>query len=531
MARFTFRQCAKEAAMLEIKLDLTALEPLVLTDGSAEGMAHQTLAYIPGNMLLGALASRWIKAHPGVCPDDDPQFQLLFLSGEVSFGHAYPLAEKTATVPIPESYRRIKNRPDLPKIGAEGGDYFVCNSIRLDPESSREIFGDDEHPKLKRMSAGFMDPSTLRKPDLQQVWNVHVALGRQRFSIEKQLFGFSALAAGTKFQATVLCKSGDAAAALEKLLSRDSRLRLGHSRSAGYGLASCRSANAAEFSPPQVRGQKMVFFLLSQYLPWPAWETPLPNLLAAIEKLAGAKPIASDIRGSYCTIQGFNSLWNKPRAGRCGLSPGSVLVLEYDREISLPEFLNLGADQREGYGRILVNPPFLAKARPEIAPFASSPVSSAALPECGLTPGLVLVRERALKDMAGQQAISWLDNAEWKKFLVSVRNLDRPTRSQRNNLRDLTPDQFRAMLAKTPGEQWREALCYCPFTKRRETLADCVSILLDQAAFNKEFPAIKPVLPGGALSEAEQKLYASRSHRLFILHLLAMWTKTGRNRS
>ena len=45
--------------MKVIKLKLEALQPLVITDGTTEGQTHRTLEYIPGNMLLGALAGAW----------------------------------------------------------------------------------------------------------------------------------------------------------------------------------------------------------------------------------------------------------------------------------------------------------------------------------------------------------------------------------------------------------------------------------------------------------------------------------------
>lgn len=82
-------------------LTLTAREPLVITDGSAESMAHQTLHHIPGNMLLGAFASAWIAAHPKDIPDDSPEFRALFLDGRVEWGSACPLVADRPTVPVP----------------------------------------------------------------------------------------------------------------------------------------------------------------------------------------------------------------------------------------------------------------------------------------------------------------------------------------------------------------------------------------------------------------------------------------------
>lgn len=54
------------------------MQPLVITDGTTEGQTHKTLEYIPGNMLLGALASAWKRNNPNVTPDDSDEFNNLF---------------------------------------------------------------------------------------------------------------------------------------------------------------------------------------------------------------------------------------------------------------------------------------------------------------------------------------------------------------------------------------------------------------------------------------------------------------------
>lgn len=43
------------------KIYVKALEPLVITDGTSEGMSHCSLNYIPGNKILGAMVEKWKK--------------------------------------------------------------------------------------------------------------------------------------------------------------------------------------------------------------------------------------------------------------------------------------------------------------------------------------------------------------------------------------------------------------------------------------------------------------------------------------
>ena len=80
--------------MKVIKLKIEALQPLVITDGTTEGQTHKTLEYIPGNMILGALATAWKRNNPNVIPDDSGEFCNLFLSSKVKWGHAFPLADR-----------------------------------------------------------------------------------------------------------------------------------------------------------------------------------------------------------------------------------------------------------------------------------------------------------------------------------------------------------------------------------------------------------------------------------------------------
>ena len=87
-----------------LKIKIKALEPLVITDGSAESMAHSTLEYIPGNKLLGAMAFKWVSENKNERADDNPEFVNMFLNGAVEWGHAYPLAMGEETIPVPLSY-------------------------------------------------------------------------------------------------------------------------------------------------------------------------------------------------------------------------------------------------------------------------------------------------------------------------------------------------------------------------------------------------------------------------------------------
>ncbi len=91
--------------MKQYELNLEALDQLVLTDGSSEGMSHQTLDYIPGNMLLGAFVNLWKQLHKGEQTDGNPVFEDLFLNGTVKWGNACPMVGERSSVPLPVSFQ------------------------------------------------------------------------------------------------------------------------------------------------------------------------------------------------------------------------------------------------------------------------------------------------------------------------------------------------------------------------------------------------------------------------------------------
>lgn len=536
--------------MKTFELDLIALEPLVITSGSAESMAHECLGYIPGNMLLGAFAARWIAAHPGDNPDDSEDFRRLFLDGAVSWGHALPLCGEHATVPVPRCYMRVKNHPSLPEHGEydKTKNYFVFNVIAFNNgEGTQEVWkkifpNSQENIKTKKLPPDFMDPQSLHLASQRRVWNTHVALDKQRSAMEGQLFGYSAIAPGSHFRSIVEYSENVAEKELAHLLGQYSELSVGHSRSAGYGrvkMAFCpgRQAQARRF---QNNGRKCRFFFLSQYLPKPEWENPYESFLNELEKMFADNNaiVRAECRsfGDFTEIQGFSGIWKRPRTARTGLAMGTVIEVEFDKELSADYeflkkgYLRLGSGQIEGYGRILINPDFLARDIPKIGgeedKEAGKARYEAGLDACG-SPLWQVWRQRSMARLAQDQARAWLGKPAWSAFLESVKRLPKPTASQRNHLRNIDKNRFAELLEKTPGKQWEQAVCANPFNggKGNVYLSEVILRLLDIEKFLELFPVEKGArkLPGGPPDKEEEDRFDRHAHKLFIRELLAEW--------
>lgn len=524
--------------MKKLRLTLTAREPLVITSGSAESMAHECLGYVPGNMILGALASNWIRLHPDALPDDDPVFRRLFLDGDVSYGHALPLCEGQSSVPVPLSYMRPKNHPSLPREGEKTDDqiFMVFNmlAIKNDENAEKNILdilwkkkhSDSEKcPKLKKMPETFLHPGTLHLVNEKKVWNMHVALARQRSAVNEQLFGYSALAAGTMLASEIIC-TDEAAKDLEALLARLKNISVGHARSAGYGLGDI----TREWEKKGAAGESgkecgHTLFLLSQYLPFPSWENPLDNFCQSLCRKFGKMPKIERQHVNYQEIQGYNNLWKRPRDSRQAMCMGSVLRVNFPGPVALPCAFELGAGQIEGYGRILVDPEFLKKDLPDIGQTCVRATSQKAIPQ-GDDPILRLLRQRALERLREELVRQWLHTPEWQKFLESA-PVKLPTASQRNSLRDADKNRFEKMLEKTPGAQWKNAVAYSPFRNGKDHLDQIMLKLLNLDEF-KKMHAKDFTLPDdlpGTLTTDEKDAFAIAAHKLFLRQLVALWNK------
>lgn len=528
-----------------LRLELTAMEPLVITDGSAESMAHNCLDYVPGNMLLGAFAKVWLRNNRGANPDASPAFRRLFLGGDLSWGRAVPELNGAACLPVPQCFFREKRAGGLPVHGT-GVECDVYNKLAASADSDdslqelyrREhgITDTDQKMKFRKLNDKFMSADAFCKPDLRKVWNTRVALGRKRSALEGQLFGFSALAKGTRLLAEIYCGSDAAKADLEALLPKAKHLHVGHARSSGYGRVAMAWKWLPEPAVAEQAGPLLNVYLLSPYLPAPAWEAPLENLLAQLGAAAGGKAQLEKAFISHMHVDAFNSHWQRPRDSRHGLDAGGVIQIRLPEGGKLPQALELGGENLEGFGRMLVNPAFLEKpvlyAR---AGLAEARKESLPVPDLN-NPVIKLLRERALERLARQQALAWLHDPRWQKFVETASKPPVPSASQRSAALRMKLEDFVAMLEKSAGEQWKKAVCLDPFSlnkngggQRNNHLSDIMKDLLEPQKFLAVFNADDVLLlPGGNAGKNELDKYHKQAHAAFLRELGRSWGKTAR---
>lgn len=535
-----------------VRLRIEAEEPLIITDGSAESMGHTCLGHIPGNMLLGAYAQAWKEQHKGQAPDASPEFAALFLGGGVSWGHAYPVLGDLACVPVPLSFRKDKSRGNLPQPGEEGGFCHVYDLLEVTDQEDIRAKGSDEQVKLKSLSDKFMRPDNFVCPSGSSLWNMHVAIeAKGRKAAESQLFGYASLPPGGVFECAVNCASESQAKMVLDLVASKPQVRVGHSRSAGYGGVRCTaSLGGTATGQADLKAGTHTLYLLSDYIPAHSWQDPAQALVSELEQALAVHDLV--IEKQFCShlvIAGFNSLWRLPRRSRQALGRGSVLRVRWQGQANnLPAAL--GGWQQEGYGRILLDPAFLGNARIMAGSLALTGARQAQAATRD-DPLLRAIRRRALARKAQKAATAFVNLPQLDRFVDSVAGNDKPSQSQRGNLRQLIgsrPSQewsghFRSTLGKTAGEQWKNAEAIDPYLTpfqdgKWEELHEIMLKLLSPDKFFAvgSLPemagllAFADNLPGGAADAAELEIFKADLHRLALLELLNIWEKTWRAR-
>ncbi len=539
----------------------TAEEALIISDGTSEGMKHTSLAYIPGSMLLGALATLWREKHHGQA-DEHTEFQELFLQEKTLWGHAVPICDNRPCVPVPHSWQYVKNKGRLPIFATElSHTPCIFNLLRAPdptlPTQENTTHYDkkalalwkketeQEHSKRKNVPEGFVDTHSFCAPHVQHQRHTHVAMDTlKRSAADGQLFAYQAIQRGTQLCSRIFC-TPEQEKALCNLLTQGLIFYVGHARSAGYGAVRLTALEKHEDTQalPITTGEH-VLFLTSDYFPKQSWKAPLQGLYEEIAThLHGttwlsAKSFCKDTR-----LESFNGLWKLPRATRFGIRAGSVLTFTCPQNGTLPPFL--GAWSQEGYGRFLLNPPLLQNLHiePQAQECSASPQQSLykATTTAQTWHFFPVWRRRSLERIAHAQALYvWEDTDLWKRFFKLLKD-EEPTQSQRGNIRRMVSVQspttwvrsFQEMLGKTPGKQWKEAVAYSPFVIGRESLDSImlqffnIEICTEMLQKNASTWDI-PKLAGGTMTPEEENFFQTTRHKRFILELLRRWEKEVR---
>ncbi len=532
--------------MRSVKLKLEALEPLVITNGSAEGKSHESLKYIPANMILGALAFAWRNLKHLEVGDDNEEFRHLFLDATVKWGHAYPQVNDKQTVPIPLCYQKIKNYSGLPTVdeqNAQKSRVINLSALKLENDETLRsclpndwLHRKDDVVKLKKLEQGFMCIPQLCMPNLASSYKMHVAINKDRETQQTKLFGYQSLNKGSSFISEIFCPDS-LVSSLKDLILKASEFSIGHGRNSGYGKVRAVILSDELYTVPREPAQNICkLFLLSDYISKSSWQEPLLSLQEELERyFINLEIDFESLSCLYDDLISFSGQWKLPRRTRKIIAKGSVINFSHQgQKQSLP--LAFGGFSLEGYGRYLINPDFLNE--PFLYPQdINNQIDSVVKKAVNRVNGNLIhvLRMRSLLRQSLQDAKLFVEDEAIFKFISSQNNELSLNASQRGNLRkiiNMLPQnqwlsKFEDILGKTPKAQWHNSSGASPFAGGQKfELSYIVKKFLDKQSFVERFLANKRSelqLIGGDISNSEWEFYIKEFHRHALLNLIKLW--------
>lgn len=347
--------------MTTLNFTVTLLEDVIFSERSATTGGHTTLDYLPGSAFLGYCASKLYTSLRAKAFD-------VFHSGRVRFGNAYPLTpDATPMIPVPLCWHLEKGK----SIKDHGED--IVNLINTDEIKFAEW--EKVGIQQKQIRSGYVCAKKhYLIPDRQFRLKTAIDRGKRGRSADNQLFGYESIAAGSNwyFSIDIDAGLGDGIDEQLKECLDNKTFRIGHSRTAEYGLAHVKSVNdfKASFADGSVTGNLLLIYALSDL----ALRDPMtgaPTLQPTERHFQLPQGTTFAANKSYLRIRSYAPFNGHRRAfdlERQVIGKGSVLAFEKETcDFNQDEIddcraalvKGVGSYRHDGLGRVLVQPKFL----------------------------------------------------------------------------------------------------------------------------------------------------------------------------
>ncbi|HQI81908.1 MAG TPA: hypothetical protein PLR71_10160, partial [Deltaproteobacteria bacterium] len=348
------------------RISLTIRTEAQVLASNRVGRSQASEGHIPGGLILGALAGRYIAARSLAAPDTDKDFRSIFLDGRVQFSPAFPLdVEGRQTIPCPLSIVREKNSDELYDLSRDEDRDRLARDGSLQTKGCPAEWVFLEEGALSRASVAFEVEYHHRRPDDKAKGRAGEAMPGAED--EGAFFQFEVLSPGQSFGASITGPYG-LLRQLTPLLAENRTLYLGKSRTAQYGRCTVSMDGPYRYAATEGRiepGGHAVITLVSDAVVLNACGYPSadPNDLAA--EMNRRHGISLEIEDSWGTcaksvmLGGFMGVWRLPRPQTAALKAGTVLRVKNAGwspvDIGMLEAVPYGQRTPEGFGRIVVN--------------------------------------------------------------------------------------------------------------------------------------------------------------------------------
>lgn len=331
--------------MKKYQYKCTLLSDVIVTSMAATEGYKESLDYIPGSKFLGIVAGKLYN-------ENEQQKVLdIFHNGKVSFGDATLMDKDEMYEKVPFSWFHEKG---------EG----LSDSIFL----HHLIKEDDDLIQLKQARNGYFSYSKKCFITIDQDFSLKSAYDQDnRKALDGQMFGYFSLKSGSTWTFNVNDTVGTYADDIKTALVGVHRI--GRSRSAEYGLVEISLMGECP-APNEVKYNNEVVIYAKSNLCFYSELFGQSNALPTPKQLVGVEQATILWEKSQVRSRNYKT-WNRHRSNkdsdRIVIERGSVFVIKLDNAISSSFFENgIGSHKNEGFGSVLVDPPFLLSEKSKL---------------------------------------------------------------------------------------------------------------------------------------------------------------------
>ena len=340
-----------------------AVDNLVISRDHAVTFENETLDYIPGSVVLGALASEIYQDNS--CSDDE-KFSLFQNNSSNRFSNAYPLK-------VTSSGNSVHGETVLPTPLCL---HYPKNKKPVKDELVNKCAGsDDDSIQYKQMRGGYLSA------DMQQYSVTCGTITRTSIDFmtqtadEGKLFNQKYIEKGAVFLGYI-----DYAEQHRELIKKfldGTEIRVGKSRYSEFGRIRLSIAEVKEPAAPSPVQNNLLYIWCLSDCQFIDLKTGQPTLIPQGSNLWQLSEKCSDLELTYKPEKSFirtsvKRYFNRKRGGFDGdrqlINKGSVICFELNKApdaalLAEQQNCGLGLDRQLGYGQILINPEWINNSR------------------------------------------------------------------------------------------------------------------------------------------------------------------------
>ncbi|ADG83316.1 RAMP superfamily CRISPR-associated protein [Thermincola potens] len=369
--------------IVRLRITVRLDEPLLIAQRASAGNQFDTVQFIPGSTVRGALAAMAAGNFDLADPDIYRDFVSLFLRGGITFPVLYPALYYQnniyPAIPIPMGLLTCSVAPFMRKNINEGHGIFLAWQDNQDSREDKKC--SECHNRLEPVS-GFI--VLKRYPDIylpQQNFEMHVRINEKTQRAAKgDLYGYTVLSAGQYFVGEMLCAGEAAWQRLQELTGIAEKTPLtwwlGKGRQRGYGQVTAWLERCDDFPQTWIQlpleqrvpdpGQPITLTLLTDSIIANSWGQQVTGFTQDwLEPVLGLGAV--DICDAFARIrvvEGFNATLGLPRWRDTALVAGSVVRIclkdpptDWMSRMKKLEAEGIGIRRNEGFGCIAFNHP------------------------------------------------------------------------------------------------------------------------------------------------------------------------------